>query len=66
MDLSPIFTTLDILANTDTVDMSHDFGCHGSRTLGVTMVTKIGILLKWWSGAEYRSMVYGVFLYLVY
>ena len=48
---------LDITANTNIVDMSHDFGCYGNnfgRNVCVTMVIKIGILLNWLSGAEYR------------
>ena len=45
---SPILTMFGIRVHNDFVDRSHDFGCYGNyfgRTICVTIVTKMGILL---------------------
>ena len=45
------------MSKTDIVDILRGFGCHGNhfvRKLYGTIITKIGILLNWLSGAEYR------------
>ena len=42
-------TLFGILVNTDIVDSSRDFGCHGNHfgvKICVTIVTKMGILLN--------------------
>ena len=49
VNLSPISTVFGILVNTDIVDRTHDFGCHGIHFGGkicFTIVTKMGILLN--------------------
>ena len=58
--------TLGILANTDIIDMSHGFGCHGNHfgeKLCVAIVTKLGILLNGFSGTEYS--VYTTVWYII-
>ena len=55
VNLSQIFTILGILVNNETVDMSHDFCCHGNhfgRKRSVTLVTKNNIKLA--GTGEYR------------